>query len=343
MDLTIRQMNPDESDTVRQLVARAFGLPSALGAVLVFPAPKSALVAVLGDRIVGAYVYKIEHLAFKKVGFCSFFVTDPEYHGKGIGKELCQAGVRHLWEEENCDQQLSYVRDDNIASWGAFVKNGFFRTGFPDLVRSYGMINSLRIYISSICAFAFGHDFYVANRTKNTSTFYEKKGGLGQIALYIMVNMLLITPLLQFTDNPTALVQAFGILFAGSVASGYIGTLFSRDRGWRFRMATGGMFSTLTVHLFGGGFFPMTGTWQPAEFERTPRFRRDMAITDMTVWLFLIGLSFTDMSGIAFILLVLRSIPIEALNPFGGGRLLAWNKPLFAIFAIASLLIAFVL
>jgi len=43
--------------------------------------PKTAIVAILDEKIIGGFVYQIDIIGKKKIGFVSFLFTDPAYQG----------------------------------------------------------------------------------------------------------------------------------------------------------------------------------------------------------------------------------------------------------------------
>ena len=335
MNLEIRQMRPQEARDTRRVAVKAFGL---FGKFI--PAPKEAMIALVDGRIVGGFAYKIKRCGGKKAGLVSWFFMHPDVAGQGIGKQLGDAGVQQMWDE-GCDVITTFVRDDNVASWGAFVKNGFARGGVPALVKALGPLGLVQLFPYW---FAPLHDFYIAARG---GAVEEKRGGLGQVLLFALVNaLLLLLSLWAFGAEALVVIGGFLFVLLGGALAGGLGTLFSRERKWRFRMTTGGMGISLLVAVLRGGFFPVFGNLYPEQYENTPRFKRDMAIVAICGWLFYmaaVAMTWVEGTilpphamGIAPIFLALKCLPFDGLGSLGGERVWRWNRPLFAIMTVAS-------
>ena len=86
MDIIIRAMEPNEALETKKIARKAFGVLERLAV----PKPETALVAVLDGTIVGGFVYKFEQAAGNKIGFASFFFTDPSVHGMGIASDFAR-------------------------------------------------------------------------------------------------------------------------------------------------------------------------------------------------------------------------------------------------------------
>jgi len=304
------------------------------------PKPKDALIYLIDDIIVSGFSYKLYEALGKKIGFANYFFTDPEHHGKGIGKELCKEGVKHLWDVENCNMLITFVRDDNVGSWLNFVKNGFVRIPFLKLLPHVGFLSFLKIYAFSTFGICFGHDFYIA---KKEETVQEESSSLGQIVLFALVNAVLFIPVFMTSRYIHLALAIFLSVFIGQVFFGFIGTLFTK-RKWRFRFTDGGLI-LLGVVSFGAGFMPMIGNWYPHEYENTPEFRRDMAIVSIASWLFLfaIGVVWPPTVGLVSILLIYRCIFFigDPLKSYGGQRVYDWSRGAFALIMAISVLFVF--
>jgi len=339
-------MRPDEAQAAQKQARKAFGWLE----VLFIPKPKQALVAVLDERIVGGFFYNVKTSSGVTLGDPTFFFVDPALQGQGIGKQLCDAGIRHMWEQEGCDAVATFVRDDNVPSWGALVRNGFVRTSLPKMARALGFGSTAKLFFTTVYGIALGYDYYIALPEKAATRRYEKKSGAGQVGVYLLLHMLLLAPALIFSEAGLSLAAAFGIVFAGNVLAGYLGTLFSQKRKWRFRQPGGGIFICFINAAF-GIFFPMCGNWYPARYENTPRFRRDLALNSICSWLFLLAIYFagfwllgayrvlTYAVQLSGILLILRCIPVPPFGPYGGWRVFRWNKAIFVLLAIPSIVV----
>ncbi|MCL2193196.1 MAG: GNAT family N-acetyltransferase [Treponema sp.] len=353
MDITFRHMNPEEAADLKKLGRKSFGPLEAL----FVPTPKVALVAVMDEKIVGGFVYDLETIDDKKIGIASFLFTDPAFHGQGIGKRLCEEGIRYLWEEEGCDALVTFVRDDNVASWGLFKKNGFVLASLPKLAKFLGLPGLAKLCTKTTFGlFAIGHDFYVAMRNEESTRLYGKKDGPGQVAAYVLINMLFLL-LLFFvlsSQNIFYMMASGTLVLSGVVLAGYIGTLFSK-RKWGFRFTNGGGLIYLIINLAARRFFPLIGNWYPLHYENTPRFKRDIAVNAIAVWVFLLGLVaagvitytppvlLTYASGIASALLIYRCLPVAVFGSSGFWRVFKWNKIVLGLLVVASILVVFVL
>ena len=347
MSLIIRSMQPNEVREVHKLMKKAFGVMEGL----FVPKPKMALVAVIDERIVGAFAYDFENAGGRKVGFASVFVTHPDFQGQGIGKRICEEGVKYLWEQ-GCDELVTYVRDDNVASWGVFEKNGFKRASFVDTARIFGAVGAVKLYVKTVLAFCMGHDFYIASKDGAQTSVQENKSSIGQIAIFLLINVLLAVPIAVASRDTLMVLPAFAAVLAGSVAASYLGTLFSKRR-WDFRAVDGGMGVFLAVSLLIRGYLPMVGNWYPEKYENTPKFKRDMAMTAIVPWVFLIGLYAVCLAvnvpvasfitGMLPILLLYRCMAFAPISSYGGGRVYDWNKAVFGILVVISLTLIFVL
>jgi len=89
-----------------------------------------------------------------------------------------------------------------------------------------------------------------------------------------------------------------------------------------------------------GAFIPIGGGFYPEKYENTPKFRRDMAITAILPWLFLLALMplfqiFGLNQIIVVVLLIFRCIPWVSVN-MGTSRIFHWNKVLWLAMALTT-------
>ena len=350
MSPTFRSMNPGEGPELKKLAQKSFGLIE--GLFLFAMRPKKAIVAVVGEKMVGGFVYQIETAGDKKIGFASFLFTDPAFQGQGIGKRLIEEGIRRLWEE-GCDVLVTFVRDDNVASWGAFERNGFVLASLSKLARLVGWPGVAKLCVKTTYWLSIGHDFYVTLRDEKSTEFYryKKEGSAGQIAAYVFINILFSLPIAFASGNMIYAIASAAFVFWGIVLMGYVGTMFSK-RKWNFRFTGGGMPVYFAINLAIRGIFPLIGNWYPSRYENTPEFRRDMAINAIVVWVFLLGLMATGrivgaplqvVSEIASFLLIFRCLPIPAFESSGFGRVFKWNRIVLGLLIAASIALVFVL
>ena len=341
-------MNPGEAPALKKLAQKSFGPVEGLFVTK----PTSAIVAALDEKTVGGFTYQIETAGDKKVGFASFLFTDPAFQGQGIGKRLCEEGIRQMWEE-GCDVLVTLVRDDNVASWGAFEKNGLVLASLFKLSRLVGWPGIAKLCVKTIYGLSIGHDFYVALQDEKSTSLYrhKKERSAGQIVAYVLINILLLLRIALAAENIFYGMASAALVFWGVILAGYIGTIFS-GRKWNFRFAGGGMPIYLVVNFAIRGIFPLIGNWYPSSYENTQKFKRDMAINAIAVWVFLLGLVAAGKtvgdplrlaSSIASVLLVLRCLPIPAFESSGFGRVFRWSKIALGLLIAASIVVVFVL
>ena len=349
MDLIIRPMKSDEVGQLKALCRRAFGLEG-----LLTPKPKIGLVAVYDEKIVGGFNYTVHQCKDKKVGVVDLLYTDPNFQGAGIGKRLCEEGLNYLWKNEGCNLLITFVRGDNAASWGIFEKNGFVRADLLRSVELVGLADTLKLHIKTMYGLAPGHDFYLALKDNQDASHYSKNEGINQVAVYLAVNIVFAAMVLLQWGNAVITAAALGFVLLGGIIAGYIGTLFSK-RKWKFRMTSGGWVISILVSTLIRNCFPMIGGWYPERYENSSAFKRDMAVTTMFRWAFMLAVPAINLlfgteavfmsfaSAFASFFLIIKCIPIPTFDSFGGWRVFAWNKAAFGLFAAISILLVFVL
>ena len=349
MEILIRDMQPDEVKEAVALAKKSFGLIEGL----FVPAPKLALVALSGGKVVGGIFYSVKISDGKTFGFIDYVFTDPALQGQGIGRRLCEACFDALWKL-GCDALLTFVQDDNVSSWRLFVTNGFVRSSLPKMVKRFGLLSALKAkLLFSTFGLCVGYDFYLALPDKGEIRAYEKEeSNPRQILAYILINLLFAAGIILTASARLTALAAFVYVFLGCVLAGYIGTLFSKQT-WHFRLTGGGALISLAAAIV--QFWPMNGGWYPQNYENSATFKRDMAFNSIVVWLFLLFLSasrlliteaaplVTGIWSIATVLLVIRCIPLSPISSYGAGRVLRWNKTVYGILAGLSILVAFVI
>lgn len=345
MEIMTRLMEPGEAPEVLKIARRAFS-----GAEALFVSkPKQAMVAVSGEKIVGAIQYKFYSAGGKKIGYYDYAFISPDYHNQGIGNILYKAVADYLLGQ-GCVALTALVKDDNPGSWSLFLKHGFTRISLPEMVRQFGLFGTLKLYLGSVYGIAVGMDYYVA--LPDQECLPGKGGSEKQIAAYVLVNLLLpLCLLFQKSVNFGMFFTAYAIFIFGGIFAGYIGTLLSK-RKWHFRLCNGGGLICMLVNLL-GNVFPMVGNWYPVTYENTGSFRRDMGIQALTGWLFVLVLSalslVTDsqhlliayLSQIGSALLLYRVLAVYPFESFGGGRVYRWHKGIYVMMAAVSLAVSF--
>ena len=349
MGITFRSMNNDEAPELKKLARKSFGFIEGLFVTK----PKTALVAIIDEKIVGGFIYKVEICNGKKIGFASFLFTDPVFQGQGIGKQICDKGIQYLWEI-GCDNLVTLVRDDNVASWGTFEKNGFVLTNFQKVASFIGLFGAIKLFVkSSYGLYGIGHDFYIASSEEQSVSFYRKEGTITQVIIYVLLNTLLFLPFVIIAQNIFSLLMSSAMVFFGIVFAGYIGTLFSK-RKWNFRFTGGGAFLYFILNIIPNLFFPVIGNWYPIRYENTPNFKRDMAVNVISVWLFLLCLLilgksiefvpmlFIHVPNIVSVIIILKCLPVPVFESGGFGRIFKWNKVVLGLLVIASIYFVFI-
>jgi len=348
MEITICMLQEHNKKEALKIARKSFGVIESLS----IRKPKQGFVAVIGDKTVGGVFFSTKHSGAKKFGVISFLFTAPQFEGHGIAGKLLDACIATLWAD-GCDGLVSYVQDDNVGSWVTFEKRGFAKTTLLKSAGAFGIVTALKIQILYLETFVFcvGADFYIALPDQEKTKKYARNDvSFIQILLFILINLLFLALVIVRAYNPGMAVLSITSLFAGLSVVGFIGTWFT-GRKWRFRLTQGGFILAPLLGLF--AFYPMIGNWYPIKYENTPKFRRDLAFNSILTWLFLFGvvisvrftgnLVLAGMGQIAVLFLVFRCIPIVPFSSYGSGRVYEWNKVVFALFAIVSLLFVFVL
>ncbi|WP_410772607.1 GNAT family N-acetyltransferase [Fontibacillus sp. BL9] len=348
-EISIRMMNPQEAKEVQRLGRRAFmGLES-----LFVSKPKHAVVALVGDRIVGAVIMKfLKGDNRQTIGDFSAGFVDCEYRDSGIGGRLYEAATNHFWEH-GCDYITAEVKDDNVGSWRLLEKNGFKRTemieNFSHL-RGKGMAS---LMFGTPVPFACGMDFYLAS---NKNCVKEKTAPSAvEGVIFLLLNLLLSCTILIF--NPqiqlTWFMLAYGILLLGDVLFTRIGAGFGK-RKWQYRMTNCGFLISLLIPLL-GTVFPMIGNWMPRQYETTPKLRKELGISALVGWAFVAiiviftrldaepHIFVTYLNSLGSMLLLYRIIPVYPFGAFGSLRVYRMNKFIYAAMAVASLMVLFLL
>lgn len=342
--IQIRSMKEDEAKTVQQLGRRAF---SGLESLFISP-PKEAIVAVEGEKIVGAVILKLlkgEHGAL--IGDFSAGFVDPACRGRGIANQLYKAATNRFWEL-GCSFITAQVKDENAGSWRALEKSGYARVTYMELRRLLGFKGLMSVLKSTPTAFAYGMDLYLAAKTVS----FKKKADsiVLQIATYILLNLIIACTalLLNRQIHLGWFLLAYGGLLIGELLFTRIG-LISEHR-WRFRLTNCGFTIPLLVSIL-GGVFPMLGNWMPEKYEDTSRFRWIWGGGAVMGWIYLlliVALSrwvWTDLEFTSYlyqlgsILLIYKLIPVYPFEGFGAARIFRMNKLVYGTMAIATLIL----
>lgn len=338
--ILFREIHTDEVEAVHKLGQRGFvGFES-----LWVSKPKRALLAIKDGEIAGAMLYKILQSGNKKVGYVDFIFTDPAVHGQGVGNLLFQEGITHLWAQ-GCDALTAIVKDDNVASWSLFMKNGFTRASLIQAAKIFGIYGIIKQYFITPHCISIGMDYYIALREKPIA---NKEGSLNQIGLYLLINGLIILPILLRIDNIHLFLTTYLLMLFSIILTSAMSTMFSK-RQWRFRSTNGGGLISFLLNFV--TIYPMIGKWYPAHYEKSPNFRKEVGINALSEWILLVviaivSIQFSDkfpslrIAGeISGLLCLYRCIPFYPFESFGGRRVFDWNRLVFGIFALSSILL----
>lgn len=339
----IRKMKIEEALEVKKLGQKAFS-----GTERLFVSkPKEAMVAVVDGKIVGGMIIKYIIAKAKKLAYIDFAFIDPDYHNRGIGRDLYKGTFEYLWDE-GCTAISAMVKDDNVASWKSFLNNGFSQTSMLEATKELGVDLMLEQYFITPAFLANGMEFYLKVKEKEIKP--KKVETKAQIGFYLLANFLLM--ILGFLLNDRSnwgmyIVSYIGLLASG-VAVSYLGLLFSK-RKWKFRVNSCGAVVVAFINI--GAAYPLIGNWYPESYENTEEFKRDMGIPALFEWIFLLVVTlvsiimmpqhilFKYLSQIGSTLVIYRILAVYPFESYGGARVYRWNKVLYLIMSIISLIL----
>lgn len=135
--MTIRELQSDELDQVRELGRRAFSLPMGLlMAATVSPQGWAAQDAT--GALVGALTVRIAQIGDARVGILDWAVVDPRCQGQGIGKALLERALLEL-RQQGCDKIITTGVDGyNSSSWNAAYAHGLRYWPPAQQIREFG-------------------------------------------------------------------------------------------------------------------------------------------------------------------------------------------------------------
>lgn len=341
--LIIRKMKAEEAEEVKKIGQKSF-----VGMEKLFVGkPKDAIVAIVDDKIVGGMVIKYTVTNDKKLAYIDFAYIDPEYHNQGIGGKLYKETFEYLWNE-GCTAISATVKDDNVASWKSLLNNGFSQTNMLEATKELGICLMLKQYFTNLTFIANGMEFYL--KVKDRSVKSKKGETKTQIGIYLLANLLLmgLGILINNRSNLGMYIASYIGLLAGGVVFSYLGSLLSK-RNWKYRLNSCGAAIVALVNI--GGVYPLIGNWYPEKYEDTKEFKRDMGIIALFEWIFLLIVTIVSMimmpqhivfkylSQIGSILLIYRILAFYPFESYGGGRVYKWNKALYLIMSIISIIL----
>jgi len=341
MAIVIRKMVPEEAEAVRELGKKTFEWFESL----FVPKPKKGFVAYDDKKLVGAVIYKYFRFNNKKIGYVDFIFVDKSAHGKGVGSQLLKACTALMWQE-GCDGQSAVIRSDNAGSWRMFLKEGFSRVSAFDLLKIYGWSGMLKQFAKTPLFFATGMEYYLT--LKDEEVVSNKDNSPAQMLSYFLLSILSLLPLLLYgLDDAVVLIGFTLLILAVRVVFGWIGTLLTKEK-WQFRLADGGIFPPLIASAT-GGLFIMAANWYPLTYRKGRAFKRSLGLTAWFQWLSLIVLCvvlmplpddsiFKIISELAKVIMLFHLVPFYPISPIGGKRIWEWNKAVFFITLVISIL-----
>lgn len=343
MSMEIREMRQGEEQLVWKTGRPSFDPVERLA----FQKPKQAFLAISDGQIVGMASYQIFSAKNnQKIGYIETGYVKIGHEGKGIGGELYRSATDYL-KECGCETITATVKDDNVASWKIFENNGFHIVCLMQMLQSYGLMGSIRLWLQSTLAIATGFHLW------STAPF-RSSASIHQIGIFALLNLLVILPVLMFGSNAADFglgVAATALLLTVSLLGGFLATLLSQEK-WRFCVARGGLLVSVIVTLL-GGIWPIVGRYYPTEYKRTAAFRRSMGREGLFEWMAILllvcaAVVLKDQSAIwssivsfGSNLLLIHSLPVYPFECFGGRRIWNYSKGLSALTMIVSAALLF--
>ena len=341
--ITIRKMKEEEAEEVKKVGQKAF-----IGAERFFVnKPKEAMVAIIDDKIVGGMVFKYTIANYKKIAYIDFAYVDPDYHNQSVGRKLYKETFEYLWNE-GCTAITAMVKDDNVASWKSLLNNGFSQTSLLEATKELGVDLMLKQYFTTPAFISNGMEFYLKVKGKEVKP--KKVETTTQIGFYLLANFLLLILgfLLNNRSNWGMYILSYIGLLASGVAVSYLGILFSK-RKWKFRINSCGAVVVAFINI--GAAYPLIGNWYPEKYENTKEFKRDMGIPALFEWIFLLvilvgskimmpqHIFFKYLIQIVMTFIFYRILAVYPFESFGGGRVYRWNKFLYLMMSIISIIL----
>ncbi len=345
-NIILRDMLQEEADSLYREAKRNFSLVEALGA----SKPKNALVAEADGEIAGALFLKTYRIrGNRKLGYLDLAYVKKKHRGKGIGNMLYPAAVDKL-KKEGCETVCAMVKDENVASWKLLVKQYFTKPDYIAFFREFGLFYGLLVWLRTLYCIACGMNFWISKPCKERKTVHE-------LAAFFGINLLIFSfrgiYVVVHSSGGSVWQESlvFVLVLAVSVLGGFVGTLFSKER-WHFQLTRGGLLLSIVL-LFLGTCFPLVGRWYPAKYIKNHEQRRSLGITSVCEWagmgalcliaffLFPAGTFQRYTVQASATLLLYHIVAIYPFEHFGGSRVYHWNKAVFLILSLATVLLVF--
>lgn len=354
MDAHVREMQPHEKKTLRQVMRRCFGW----FASLFFDLGSKAYVYELDGRIVGGTTLSKFRIDDERSGgVVKWIFTLPEARGRGAASALLDAAME-WFDAQQCDAVFACIEGYNTASSNRFSSRGFSIMSLREQLSRYGLRTAI-VWVQSVYFVTIGHflwarvidsDEAAATRSATPGNSSQALSFLVTAALHVLFAMLLV---LRSGDQLTA---GFALTFLVIVPSLFGIRLLSmrlaasmRGLATEYRPWDAGVFLSFLVHLLFGGIFPAAGSLYPKTGvyryrDELPRlgFMAFAGAAELlgTGWVIYAltrsGVSFADALPLQVALTYIRvflifdvPIPIFPFECFNGKRIFDWNRILW--------------
>lgn len=336
MEVLIREFQPGEENEIKKIGMKAFKSMEAL----FITKPRTAKVAVVDGKLVGAMYYKMISYGEKSFCYLPYAFIHPAYHGKGIGKHLYHETIEAV-RAQGCEVITALVKGDNVGSFGLIEKNGLKRCSFFEIVRLLGVRGALALFFKTEQNIASGMDLYSTHAK-------EKTGSAKELGAYLLLNALILFLAVwnQSGQIFTYVAAAMSVLLFTAVIGGAIRLVSKRT--WQFRMNNCGLLITIIITLL-GGVFPVIGRWYPDQYSVEKSAKKELCISALIEWLGLMiagvmvhvvspaGMYWRVVQMVVGSMLIYRLIPTYPFSEHGSNRVFGYNKWLYAVMFVATL------
>ena len=332
----------EEAMHTKTVAARVFGR----GSVLLLPrTPHWGVYAHQGDDVVGGAF--LEQVSPREGVFAWIFV-DPKAQGHRLGSRLMDAGVKAM-DEEGLTTQFSLVRADNTASWNMFAKHGYKRPSVLKSLFGYSLRGFAQRFQYSLAA---GYSTWVKDDALKDASIHPRRWAILKSLLFSL-----------FIGAAMSLFSLRGVGFfyiATATVSGItalrmlVAYPLARMSGpVRFDAPQGGTSLAVILALAFSAWFPTFGSFVPRQDIWSDRhFARYNGLQAFATWMTLVlayvGIRFllpeVFQSGLELVLdlvIVYHIVPFFPFDGMDGARVLRYNKVLYALGVVVSVLVMF--
>lgn len=339
----IRPMKKEEAGEVRKIGRKIFEPFEGI----FIPMPKACFVALEGDEIVGAVLYK--HLAIqdKKITYVDFIFVKKNVSSKGIGKKLLETCMEQ-GIKEGCHGFSGIIRDDNVSSWKMFIDKGYQKVQALDLLKNFGIKGMVSHLMKTPLPFATGMAYYLKMNQGPMDLNGERT--FNQIFKYLFMSLLTLVPLLLWgLKSGLYIISALIVMLSCRGIGGYLFTILTKEK-WTFKCIEGGFMIPFLASFVSGIFF-ICGNWYPKIYRKGRGFKRSLGLSSLGQWFALFMILITHhfilkdhkfmevLSSLAALMMILSVIPLYPLASFGGKRLYDWDKIIYGLILVASFII----